>query len=52
MVSASYTIQTNDFWVSSMHRTELSGRDWIFQELMFSPRILHVYEDQLFLGMS
>ena len=47
-VSASYTIQRNDFWESSVHRTELSARGWIFQELMLSPRILHVYEDQLF----
>ena len=47
-VSATYTIQRNDFWESSIHRTKLSARGWIFQELMLSPRILHVYEDQLF----
>lgn len=47
-VRVPYTIQRNDFWESSIHRTELSARGWIFQELMLSPRILHVYEDQLF----
>ena len=44
----SYTVERNDFWESSTHRTELSARGWIFQELMLSPRILHVYDDQLF----
>ena len=47
-IKASYTVERNDFWESSTHRTELSARGWIFQELMLSPRILHVYEDQLF----
>lgn len=47
-IRASYTVERNDFWESSTHRTELSARGWIFQELMLSPGILHVYEDQLF----
>ena len=44
----SYTIQRNDFGESGIHRTQLSARGWIFQDLMISPRILHVYDDQLF----
>ena len=47
-IRASYNVERNDFWESSTHRTELSACGWIFQELMLSPRILHVYEDQLF----
>ena len=43
-----YEISVANLWDSSIYNSELSARGWIFQELILSPRILHVYSDQLF----